>query len=217
MLTPQSGKVRGSKRCVEVPRTRWPKELEAWLGADFAGDVITRRSTLGLVLHLQPSSRDPLALSSGKSEFYPCVREAAALLGWRSLIEFWGVDVGLCTDSQAAQGFANKWSMTCLSQLLLWLQEKVELLKTRCRNGADGALGVSAERFANFERDVVRCARDVAFGAECMQTTTTLACNTTSVQQWYGAVQRVLPWRPSHVVRTPHLHGTPTTEETFKL
>ena len=32
------------------PEQGWPKELQAWMDADCEGDVITRRSTSGLVM-----------------------------------------------------------------------------------------------------------------------------------------------------------------------
>ena len=68
-----------------------PKELNGWVDADFAGDLVSRRSSSGLVLlfgrHCLKTSlsvQEPIGLSSGESEFYACVKGGAALLGMRS-------------------------------------------------------------------------------------------------------------------------------------
>ena len=52
-----------------------PKELNGWVDADFAGDLVSRRSSSGLVVLF---GRHCLKTSSGKSEFYACVKGGAA-------------------------------------------------------------------------------------------------------------------------------------------
>ena len=65
-----------------------PKELDGWVDADFAGDLVSRRSSSGLVilfsehcLKTSSSVQEQIGLSSGESEFYACVKGGAALLG----------------------------------------------------------------------------------------------------------------------------------------
>ena len=92
-----------------------PKELNGWVDADFAGDLVSRRSSSGLVLlfgrqclKTSSSVQEPIGLSSRESEFYACVKGGAALLGLRSLMLDWGVCPKLTlkvrTDSSAAKG-----------------------------------------------------------------------------------------------------------------
>ena len=65
-----------------------PRELHGWVDSDYAGDVVTRRSTSGVLIMygqhcLKTSStvQEPIGLSSGESEFYAAVKGGAALLG----------------------------------------------------------------------------------------------------------------------------------------
>ena len=84
-----------------------PKELNGWVDADFAGDLVSRRSSSGLVLlfgrhclKTSSSVQEPIGLSSGEPEFYACVKGGAALLGMRSLMLDWGVCPMLTLSSQ---------------------------------------------------------------------------------------------------------------------
>ena len=96
-----------------------PKELDGWVDADFAGDLVSRPSSSGLVilfgkhcLKTSSSVQEPIGLSSGESEFYACVEGGAALLGMRSLMQDWGVcpklTLKIRTDSSAAKGFSTR-------------------------------------------------------------------------------------------------------------
>ena len=96
-----------------------PKELNGWVDADFAGDLVSRRSSSGLVflfgrhcLETSSSVQEPIGLSSGESEFDACVKGGAALLGMRSLRLDWGVcpklTLKIRTDSSAAKGFGTR-------------------------------------------------------------------------------------------------------------
>ena len=67
-----------------------------------------------------------------RKALHPCVKGGATLLGIRSVMEDWGVDVGptlrLRTDSSAAQGFARRRGLgrqRLVSTRFLWLQGKV--------------------------------------------------------------------------------------------
>ena len=116
-----------------------PRELEAWVDSDYAGDVISRKSTSGLVLmygkHLLKSSssvQGPLGLSSGESEYYACVKGGCYILGVRSLMLDWGMQAKLVlnvkTDSSAAKGFAGRRGLgkqRHVSTRYLWLQDRV--------------------------------------------------------------------------------------------
>ena len=116
-----------------------PKELNGWVDADFAGDLVSRRSSSGLVflfgrhcLETSSSVQEPIGLSSGESEFDACVKGGAALLGMRSLRLDWGVcpklTLKIRTDSSAAKGFATRRGLghqRHVSTRFLWLQDKV--------------------------------------------------------------------------------------------
>ena len=116
-----------------------PKELNGWVDSDFAGDLVSRRSSSGLVLlfgrhclKTSSSVQEPIGLSSGESAFYACVKGGAALLGMRSLMLDWGVcpklTLNIRTDSSAAKGFAARRGLgrqRHVSTRFLWLQDKV--------------------------------------------------------------------------------------------
>ena len=116
-----------------------PKELNGWVDADFAGDLVSRRSSSGLVLlfgrhclKTSSSVQGPIGLSSGESEFYACVKGGAVLLGMRSLMLDWGIGPKLTlkirTDSSAAKGFATRRGLgrqRHVSTRFLWLQDRV--------------------------------------------------------------------------------------------
>ena len=73
----------------------------------------------------------PIGLSAGESDYYACVKGGDAFLGLRSLMEDWGLDVGLALrlrgDSSATQGFASTGPrrQRHVSTRFLWLQDKV--------------------------------------------------------------------------------------------
>jgi len=114
-------------------------ELEGWVDSDHAGDVVTRKSTSGLVVMLgkhclktSSTVQEPIGLSSGEAEYYACVKGGATLLGIRSMMRDWGIDakpvLKLKTDSSAAKGFASRRGLgrqRHVSTRYLWLQDKV--------------------------------------------------------------------------------------------
>ena len=102
-------------RGVEVPRAKLAEAARSTgKCADFAGDVISR-SMSGFVVSFgmhcinTPSSMQaPFRLSSNESAFYPCAKGGAALLGLRSMIDKWGLDVGRALRLLIrCQGFAS--------------------------------------------------------------------------------------------------------------
>ena len=115
------------------------KELNGWVVAHFAGDLVSRRSSSGLVLlfgrhclKTSSSVQGPSGLSSGESEFYACVKGGASLLGMRSLMLDWRIcpklTLKIRTDSSAAKGFATRRGLgrqRHVSTSFLWLQDKV--------------------------------------------------------------------------------------------
>ena len=116
-----------------------PREVEGWVDSDYAGDVISRRSTSGLVIkyghHVLTTSssiQGPIGLSSGESEYYACVKGRCYLLGIRALLEDWGLAtkliLNLKTDSSAAKGFAGRRGLgkqRHVSTRFLWLQDRI--------------------------------------------------------------------------------------------
>ena len=116
-----------------------PKDMDGWVDSDYAGDVVTRKSTSGMVVMfgrhcLKTSStvQAPIGLSSGEAEYYACVKGGATLLGMRALMEDWGLTTNgvlkLKTDSSAAKGFASRRGLgkqRHVSTRYLWLQAKV--------------------------------------------------------------------------------------------
>ena len=116
-----------------------PKELNGRVDANFVGDLVSRRSSSGLVLLFGrhclktfSSVQEPIGLSSGESEFYACVKGGAALLGMRSSMLDWRVcpklSLKIRTDSSAAKGFATRRGLgrqRHVSTRFLRLQDKV--------------------------------------------------------------------------------------------
>ena len=116
-----------------------PHHVDAWVDSDHAGDIITRKSTSGLVImhgqHCLKSSstiQDPISLSSGESEYYACVKGGCYVLGVKSLMQEWGLNLPLMlkvrTDSSAAKGFCSRrglGKMRHVSTRYLWLQDRV--------------------------------------------------------------------------------------------
>ena len=125
-----------------------PKLLECWVDTDWAGCVRTRRSTSGGGLRMGAhtlktwsSTQATVALSSGEAEFYGLVKGASQMLGMRSLLRDFSIDVKcrLYTDSSAAKGIASRTGLGKTRHVavhLLWVQERIrekdfELLKCK--------------------------------------------------------------------------------------
>ena len=130
----------GKPRAVIVFRPQsLPTTLRVEVDSDHAGDLVTRRSTTGMVcmfgehcVKTQSSLQSTVSLSSGESEYYAAVQGAAVGLGVRAPLDDWRVPVRvtivIATDSTAALGFASRRGLGKLrhvSTRYLWLQERV--------------------------------------------------------------------------------------------
>ena len=119
-------------RCQQLPG-----HILIEVDSDFAGDLLTRRSTTGVVCMLgghtiktQSVLQSTVSLSSGESEYYAAVQGSATGFGLRSLLADWLVHVALkvASDSSAARGLASKRGLSKTRHIAtryLWLQEKV--------------------------------------------------------------------------------------------
>ena len=122
------------------------KCLNIYADSDFAGDLLTRRSTSGIVVQhgshtIKHSSslQSTISLSSGEAEFYAVVKATSLGISLQELYRHWNVDVKIkvYTDSSAALGTASRRGLgksRHVQTRFLWVQEKLsnrefELLK----------------------------------------------------------------------------------------
>lgn len=133
-------------------RFGWKDEghITAYVDADFAGCLKTRKSTSGgcllygshLVKHWSTTQKT-LALSSGEAEFYGVVRGTSEALGLQSLAGDLGIDttIHVRTDSSAAIGICNRTGIERVRHLAtgqLWVQEKIRKKEIRlCKHPGD--------------------------------------------------------------------------------
>ena len=122
-------------------RQRLPKELLVWSDTDWAGCVITRRSTSGTVVTYGThtwltvsSTQVPVSLSSAEAEFYGLVKAASRGLGTMSLLRDFGIDLlgplslRLLCDSSSAIAVATKRGCGKIRHIetgALWIQAAV--------------------------------------------------------------------------------------------
>ena len=146
MSEPKSGSWERLKRTVRyglhMPRLvhhyRWQTagEIETYVDSDWAGCVLTRKSTSGgaimlgdhLVKHWS-STQSVLALSSTEAELYALVKGAGQALGAQSLLRDLGDDrqVNVHTDSSGATGVVRRTGVGKLRHIDvadLWVQDK---------------------------------------------------------------------------------------------
>ena len=121
------------------PQQQLPWKVDGWVDSDQAGDIITRKSTSGLCgmfgKHLIKSSstvQDLIGLSSGEAEYYAAVKGGSFLLGFKSLLEDFGINTKLNlvvkTDSSAAKGMLSRRGLgkqRHISTRYLRIQERV--------------------------------------------------------------------------------------------
>ena len=105
--------------------------------SDFAGCLLTRKSTTGLVCYygrhsLRHSSnlQSTVSLSSGESEFYALVKAVASGMATQELFRSWGINTKLhvYTDLSAAVGTCNRLGLgksRHVQTRFLWIQEKL--------------------------------------------------------------------------------------------
>ena len=107
--------------------------------SDWAGDVLTRRSTSGMVVrrgqHLIRHSstlQTSIGLSSAEAEYYALTKGAAYSLGIQSLFRDWNLElpIELYCDSSSARAFAKRRGLgknRHIDTRYLWLQERIAL------------------------------------------------------------------------------------------
>ncbi|CAK0834951.1 unnamed protein product [Prorocentrum cordatum] len=124
--------------CLALDRPVVPPEGPAFLDihsdADWAGCPIARRSTSSVVIkhgqHLiatASTTKIPIAMGSGKAEFYGCVRAASRAMGMQALCRGFGLELGFraWSDLAAALGAMQRrggGKVRHLETPTLWVQ-----------------------------------------------------------------------------------------------
>ena len=105
--------------------------------SDFAGCLLTRKSTTGLVCYYERHSlrhssslQSTVSLSSGESEFCALVKAVASGMATQELFRSWGINTKLhvYTDWSAALGTCNRLGLGKSKHVqtrFLWIQEKL--------------------------------------------------------------------------------------------
>ena len=112
--------------------------LEVQVDSDWAGDIVTRRSTTGVIVkrgqHLLRHSstvQNMSGLSSAESEYYALTKGECSGLGLQSLFADWNLklQLSLHTDSSSSKAIASRRgtgkSNRHIQTRMLWLQERV--------------------------------------------------------------------------------------------
>ena len=110
--------LKGHLRVVQVyERQQLPKKITAYGDSDHAGDVETRRSTVGQVIQLGMHTvkhccnlLTQIGLSSAENEYYAICGTSATGMGLQALLEGWNIPIELhvLTDSSSAKAFASR-------------------------------------------------------------------------------------------------------------
>ena len=130
--------LRGTTRMVQkfYPQ-KFCQEVTMYVDSDFAGCLMTRRSTSGLIClfgkHVVKHSstlQSTISLSSGESEFYAIVKGVATGYSIQELLKGWNVETKLKvkTDSSAALGTCNRIGLgksRHVQTRFLWVQEQL--------------------------------------------------------------------------------------------
>lgn len=121
----------------EVPRPGEPIAIKVWTDSDFAGDIITRKSTTcvvvkacGVLIHQNSATQSVLATISGEAEFYAIGSGAAIGLGIRTILEELGFtsQIQVYSDSSAARAMANRLGLGRTRHIAvkyLWIQDLI--------------------------------------------------------------------------------------------
>ena len=123
-------------RHMKEPRSGHMQTLQVHLDSDWAGDLLGRKSTTGVIVRrgkhlLRHTSclRTLVALSSGEAEYYALIRGACTSLGIQSHYQGWMTDVPIQidSDSSAARSVARRRGiggrLRHLQTRHLWLAE----------------------------------------------------------------------------------------------
>ena len=131
--------LRGQTRLVlKFPWHQGSTHLTAYVDGNFAGCVITRKSTSAgviqwgkMCLKTWSKTQATIALSSGESELAAVVKGAAELLGLQSVFADFGfnhIRLHLCSDATAAIGIVDREGLGRVRHLAtgdLWIQQRV--------------------------------------------------------------------------------------------
>ena len=130
-----------NKRCVlTYARQTSDETLQVHVGSDWAGDLLGRKSTTGVIVrrgkHLlrhMSCLQTLVALSSTEANYYTLIRGACTSLGIQSHYQDWMIDVPtqIDSDSSAARFVARRrrigGRLGHLQTRHLWLQSRVAL------------------------------------------------------------------------------------------
>ena len=120
-------------------RQKFADTIHMYVDSDFAGCLLTRRSTSGLVAtfgrHTVKASstlQSTISLSSGEAEYYSIVRGVSIGMSLQEILRGWGLQPKLKvhTDSSAALGTCNRQGLgrsRHVQTRFLWVQEKLAL------------------------------------------------------------------------------------------
>ena len=104
-----------NKRCVlTYPRQTSDETLQVHVDSDWAGDLLGRNSTTGVIVKRGKRHMSCLqtlvALSSGEAEYHALIRRACTSLGIQSHYQDWMIDVPIqiYSDSSAARSVARR-------------------------------------------------------------------------------------------------------------
>ena len=116
---------------------KMPTEVVVWSDSDFAGCLITRKSTSGGVvmfgghcIKTYSSTQPVIALPPGEAEFYAIVKAGSTGVGMRSLFADFGIKmtIRLNTDSETGKSIASRKGAGIVRHIDtddMWIQEKV--------------------------------------------------------------------------------------------
>ena len=121
-------------------RQALPQQLRVYGDSDWAGDMVSRKSTSGFAAmngtHLilaKGNLQSTIALSSCEAEFYAAVKALAFGLFLREILRDWGfigTDLELFTDSSSAKSFMERRGLgknRHVQTKYLWIQERLSL------------------------------------------------------------------------------------------
>ena len=107
--------------------------LQLLVDSDWAGDLLGRKSTTGVIVRYMSCLQTLVALSSGEAEYYALIRGACTSLGIQSHYQDWMIDVPIqiYSDSSAARSVARRRGIGGRPRHLqtrhVWLQSRVAL------------------------------------------------------------------------------------------
>ena len=132
--------LKGHLRVVQVfERQKMPKVLTCYGDSDHAGDVESRRSTVGQIILMGThcvkhccNLLSQIGLSSAENEYYAICGTAATGMGIQALLNDWNVpiDLKVLTDSSSTKAFASRRGLGKMKHIqtrYLWIQERLAL------------------------------------------------------------------------------------------